>query len=151
VSSGFRCEGHNRAVGGVSTSNHRRGTAVDIHISGVTHAEIVRVARAAGAAGDTYVGATFAHIAVSAAIPAPAQVINPHPVPTRNLSQGSTGNDVRWLQFSLNAVNNAGLTVDGIFGARTAEAVRNFQRQNGLAADGIVGPLTRNALLNRLR
>ncbi len=33
--------------------------------------------------------------------------------------------------------NTGGL--DGIFGARTQEAVRNYQRRVGLTADGIVG------------
>lgn len=37
VNSGFRCEEHNRKVGGVSTSQHVQGTAVDLsteHING---------------------------------------------------------------------------------------------------------------------
>lgn len=35
---------------------------------------------------------------------------------------------------------------DGIFGPKTAAAVRNFQMQKGLAPDGIVGPKTATAL-----
>jgi hypothetical protein len=34
------------------------------------------------------------------------------------------------------------LVVDGIFGAKTEAAVKNFQQKNGLAADGIVGNKT---------
>ena len=36
--------------------------------------------------------------------------------------------------------------VDGIFGAKTKEAVKYFQRKNGLTADGIVGNKTLKAL-----
>lgn len=49
---------------------------------------------------------------------------------------GSRGEDVRVLQQKLN------LSVDGIFGPITEEAVKNFQKENGLAVDGIVGPNT---------
>lgn len=37
-------------------------------------------------------------------------------------------------------------SVDGIYGPKTKEAVRYFQRKNGLAVDGIVGPKTASAL-----
>ncbi len=37
-------------------------------------------------------------------------------------------------------------SVDGIYGAKTKQAVKDFQRKNGLAVDGIVGPKTAAAL-----
>jgi N-acetylmuramoyl-L-alanine amidase len=37
--------------------------------------------------------------------------------------------------------------VDGIFGSRTATAVRAFQQTNGLLVDGIVGQQTWRRLL----
>lgn len=58
------------------------------------------------------------------------------------IRRGSTGDAVRTLQEKL-----GGLTVDGIFGAKTEAAVRNFQRARGLQVDGIVGPKTWAALL----
>lgn len=64
----------------------------------------------------------------------------------RTLQMGSTGDDVRRLQSKLNEVHNAGLVVDGRFGALTRSAVVRFQRANGLADDGIVGPITQRAL-----
>ncbi|WP_197052067.1 MULTISPECIES: peptidoglycan-binding protein [Kocuria] len=62
------------------------------------------------------------------------------------LKQGSTGNDVRALQRSLNATMNANLAVDGNFGAATHTAVINYQKSRGLTADGVVGPQTWTAL-----
>ncbi|MGY4928360.1 peptidoglycan-binding domain-containing protein [Streptomyces sp. 900105755] len=40
------------------------------------------------------------------------------------------------LQGDLNRVAGAGLQVDGIFGARTRQAVIDFQRTYGLTRDG---------------
>lgn len=67
------------------------------------------------------------------------------------LRRGSTGNNVIILQGLLNNARNTYaqlpyLTVDGIFGAGTDNAVRLFQRAAGLTVDGIVGPSTWNAL-----
>lgn len=58
------------------------------------------------------------------------------------VQNGSQGNDVKTLQTMLNTVDNAKLGVDGIFGAKTRLAVRNFQAANGLSVDGICGPKT---------
>ena len=60
--------------------------------------------------------------------------------------QGSTGEQVRIIQSKLKNWGYYDGTVDGIFGSRTAEAVKYFQRKNGLTADGIVGPATLRAL-----
>ena len=49
--------------------------------------------------------------------------------------------DVRYLQKLL------GITVDGVFGSETEEAVKKAQKENGLPADGIVGPYTWAALM----
>ena len=57
------------------------------------------------------------------------------------ISQGTFGQPVRTLQYLLND-RGAGLAVDGVFGPRTAAAVRTFQGTHGLAVDGIVGPKT---------
>lgn len=54
---------------------------------------------------------------------------------------GSRGPDVSALQEALNA-EGAGLTVDGIFGAKTGQALVAYQQAHGLPADGIAGPQT---------
>lgn len=65
---------------------------------------------------------------------------------TRNLLRGD---DVRELQRGLNRLGFDAGHVDGVFGERTFEAVRDFQINVGLQADGIVGHDT-VALLHRL-
>ena len=72
------------------------------------------------------------------------------------LRQGSTGSAVEQLQFWLNtlAQYDAGIpstAVDGVFGSRTAAAVRAFQRREGLTADGVVGRTTWSSLYNEFR
>lgn len=68
---------------------------------------------------------------------------------TKNtLKQGSKGSDVKELQTTL---INAGFDVgssgaDGIFGTKTAEAVKAYQKANGLSVDGIVGSQTWGSL-----
>ena len=59
---------------------------------------------------------------------------------------GSRGSDVKKLQQTLNK-NGYKLTEDGIFGAKTQAAVKDYQKKNGLDVDGIVGTNTWGALL----
>jgi hypothetical protein len=64
---------------------------------------------------------------------------------TRTIHQNSRGADVIALQNLLIA-NGAAITNDGIYGAATAAAVREYQRAHGLVADGIAGAQTLNTL-----
>ena len=68
------------------------------------------------------------------------------PPQNRTLStirQGSRGALVTYAQEKLYSKLYPEVgTVDGIFGSKTAQAVRNFQRENGLVVDGIIGPRT---------
>ena len=60
---------------------------------------------------------------------------------TRLLKKGCKGDDVKELQKTL-----GGLTVDGIFGNKTKEAVEKFQKKNKIKVDGIVGKDTAHKL-----
>ncbi len=60
--------------------------------------------------------------------------------------QGSTGSTVKTIQQKLKNWGYYKGSVDGIFGSKTKEAVKYFQRKNGLSADGIVGNKTLKAL-----
>jgi hypothetical protein len=54
--------------------------------------------------------------------------------------------DTRAIQRALNKAVAAGLTVDGVLGPLTRNAIRTFQRTRGLTADGVVGAATVRAL-----
>ena len=64
------------------------------------------------------------------------------------LRRGSIGAEVRYLQQKLYSKLYPVGTIDGIFGANTERAVRDFQRENGLVEDGIVGKDTWRAILD---
>lgn len=66
------------------------------------------------------------------------------------LKQGSKGSEVTTMQRKLKNWGYYFGSVDGIFGAKTKEAVKYFQRKNGLSVDGIVGNQTKKALGMRL-
>ncbi len=56
------------------------------------------------------------------------------------------GDDVATLQTQLLELGYDLARADGVFGARTAAGLRNFQRDYGMVADGICGPHTLRAL-----
>ncbi len=60
--------------------------------------------------------------------------------------QGSSGSTVKTIQQKLKNWGYYNGSVDGIFGSKTKEAVKYFQRKNGLKVDGIVGKKTLSAL-----
>ena len=59
---------------------------------------------------------------------------------------GSSGETVRQIQTNLKKWGYYAGPVDGIYGAKTTAAVRQFQRRNGLSVDGVVGAKTLAAL-----
>ena len=61
------------------------------------------------------------------------------------LKKGSKGDSVKLLQELLNK-HGFNLTVDGNFGNKTEEAVKQFQKRLNLTVDGIVGSKTFEAL-----
>jgi hypothetical protein len=67
----------------------------------------------------------------------------------RELWVGRAGWDVASLEFRLRGFGLPSPRIDGRFDARTAAALRRFQRARGLSADGIAGRMTFRALLAR--
>lgn len=68
---------------------------------------------------------------------------------SRMLKKGMKGEDVRHLQLALNTLGYDAGTADGVFGTKTQDAVRAFQRAEGLEDDGIAGPKTLEILAAR--
>ncbi|MBE6627377.1 MAG: spore cortex-lytic protein [Ruminococcaceae bacterium] len=73
-----------------------------------------------------------------------------------SLQLGSTGGGTRNLQFFLNYLSGfyntiPPVTVDGVFGQTTADAVRAAQRTFGLPVDGVVGEQTWNRIYGAYR
>ena len=60
--------------------------------------------------------------------------------------KGSTGSTVTTIQEKLSRWGYYSGKVDGVYGSKTVEAVKYFQRKNGLAVDGKCGPQTLKAL-----
>lgn len=63
---------------------------------------------------------------------------------------GDISTQVKEIQQML---NNLGydVSIDGIYGYRTKENIKDFQRSNGLTADGIVGDKRFNFLIERTK
>lgn len=66
INSGYRCKTHNKAVGGVSNSNHTKGTAADIVVKDVAPSEVAKYAESIGVLGiglyETAKDGYFTHI-----------------------------------------------------------------------------------------
>ena len=59
---------------------------------------------------------------------------------------GSRGQEVRTIQTKLKRWGYYAGNVDGIYGSQTLAAVKRFQRKNGLTVDGIAGKKTLEAM-----
>lgn len=64
----------------------------------------------------------------------------------KNIVKGDTAQNIRIVQTRLKELGYYTIKVDGIWGTKTRQAVRNFQRDYGLTVDGIVGKNTEKAL-----
>jgi uncharacterized protein (TIGR02594 family) len=72
--------------------------------------------------------------------------MTPPPSSGSLLQFGSRGDTVLALQQKLTLLHADVGGVDGIFGKKTVDAVKAFQRAHGLTVDGVVGPKTADAL-----
>ena len=71
----------------------------------------------------------------------------PYSKPSALIVYGQSGDGVRWVQWYLINKYNYNIDLDGIFGADTLSAVKDFQKSMGLDVDGKVGTSTKNALV----
>ena len=157
----YRCEAHNKAVGGAAGSLHVKGMAADITVNVVAPAEVAKYAESIGVKGiGLYEGkdGNFVHIDTRdkksfwyghAQSPrdtfggAPKQTFT---VELSTLQRGCEGDEIRALQAYLIGCGYK-IVADGIYGTKTENAVMCYQEDYGLTADGIAGPVTRKAML----
>ena len=59
---------------------------------------------------------------------------------------GSRGEEVKQIQTKLKRWGYYKGSIDGIYGSGTLSAVKSFQRKNGLTVDGVAGTKTLNAM-----
>ncbi len=71
-----------------------------------------------------------------------ALLMSVHAYAATTLEVGSRGADVTKVQKRLIQYDYMSGSADGVYGAKTRDAVKLFQRRNGLTADGRVGPAT---------
>lgn len=160
ISSGYRTPAYNAKIGGASSSQHTKGKAADVYAKDrakFIH-QIAQYAEAIGVHGiecnedknyvhlDTRPGKWYCYY-IDGEYKDTSTFGGrcPYNEPCKSLRRGSTGKDVRWLQFWLQ-LWGCGIAIDGSFGAQTETAVKDIQKRRGLTVDGIAGEKTRRAL-----
>ena len=71
-------------------------------------------------------------------------------IPVGYLRRGDSNDNVRKLQKVFIQLEYLDDSADGFFGPKTEQALLAFQREAGITVDGIYGSETRNALLERV-
>ncbi len=163
ITNAYRCPAHNAKVANASKqSKHMYGMAADIKVKDVAPAEVAKYAESIGVLGiglyDTDKDGHFVHIDTR-----PTKAFwfghaqeyratfgggNETDLDTL-LNRGDKGDRVRKLQQDLKELGYK-LAVDGSFGAKTEEVVKQFQFDMGITKDGVVGPTTESALARAL-
>lgn len=172
VTSGYRCPTHNARIGGATGSRHSKGDAADIVVSGVAPREVAKYAESIGIMGiglyETSSDGHFVHIdtrekksfwygqkeayrstfggSTSSSTTTGTTTTTTTTTTYKTLTWGSTGAAVKELQENLNKLGYSCGKADGEYGAKTANAVREFQKAKKLSVDGIAGPLTQAAI-----
>lgn len=151
INSGYRCEKHNKAVGGASSSLHTKGKAADIVVKGINPAQVAAFAERIGVLGIGLYD-NFVHIDTRTKkafwyshkqeYRSTFGGTNSYTYNGEVLRLGSRGEAVKWLQRELTLSGFACGKIDGIFGEKTKTAVKAFQKAQKIAVDGICGKVT---------
>jgi peptidoglycan hydrolase-like protein with peptidoglycan-binding domain len=126
-----------------SDSSPKSTTSSTAPTTAVAAASTTTVTAAAGAttsAAPTSLapGQTAPTTVAGATTTAAARVVSN---PSSNVHLGDSGSGVKQIQTALVA-HGYKVATDGQFGPQTAQAVKDFQKNNGLTQDGVVGPKT---------
>ena len=159
INSGYRTIAYNESVGGSSSSQHCKGTAVDIKIKGINPLRIALYAASLpfyssrGGIGlySRSSGTTdgFVHIDTRATYSRWTSKVGTvyltvskiMPTLKEGSKDGSSG-----IGYSVTILQrHLDVAVDGQFGENTKTALINWQKDHGLVADGIAGTKTWNS------
>lgn len=154
ISSAYRTATYNKKVGGVSNSQHLYGLAADITIS--DSSRLLEAAQYAEKIGFTGIGLDnkyqmFIHVDTRKNKSFFRYNANGSTYSVSSffttVKKGSKGDAVKTLQTKLKKLGYKGadgteLSTDGVFGANTEYALKNYQKKKGLSADGIAGAKT---------
>ncbi len=161
VTSGYRCQKHNKAVGGASDSNHTKGMAADIVVQDVKPCEVAKYAESIGVLGIGLYEVSdgnFVHIDTRTS----KSFWYGHAQKRRETFGGE--NIVKVWQEAAKA-DGFKLAVDGIWGSESESIAKKaicrkqligYQNKNltkivqeavGVTADGKFGTATRNAVI----
>lgn len=171
INSGYRCEEHNKRVGGRTSSHHKKGMAADIRVKGVSALEVAKYAESIGVMRIGYYDTAhgdFVHIG-SATSKNFWKNASTNKVTTFGgkkeektvelnlpvLKRGAKSDTVKTLQtlligYGYKMTSTDGKTTykaDGLFGGATERALIAYQNDKGLAGDGSVGKKTWKSLL----
>lgn len=156
INSGFRCYPHNKVVGGAMHSQHRYGKALDIKVKDTPPARVAKFAELIGIKGiglyswgchiDTRKNKSYWKDKAQTKVNTFGGSV-PFNNTAKLLKYGDNKESVKALQWSLNVFYNNMLVVDGIFGKKTLQAVKEFQRFWNIKVDGVAGKETLKRLL----
>lgn len=179
INSGYRCQKHNRSVGGATASQHLKGKAADVRVAGVLPIQVAQFARQCGAGGvglydnfvhvDTRKGNAFwdsrkeitkrddsktfrMNIQIVCGVSVDGE-IGPetlNKLPLISWRHHSRHAAVYFIQQELLELGYTEIgQADGIAGPKFDAAVKHFQRKQDLSQDGIIGPNTWGKLLEQ--
>ena len=122
-------------------------TPVDGHFGVNTQRQLKKFQVYYGLSSDGVLGPTTRQtLAAVIAAPRPdADDPANYPVPSRTLTLGCCGNDVKWLQAALKRLGYTA-SIDGEFGPRTKASLVAMQTAYGLVADGVCDSVTRDRI-----
>lgn len=161
ITSGYRCATHNKKTGGAANSYHANGQAADFYIPGIAPAQIAKYAESIGVLGIGLYEAkdgNFVHIDTRTQQSfwyGHTQTKRytfggcDYSLSMRLLHRGCEGEDVRSLQILLTGRGLAETVgdADGIYGSKTAAAVKLFQQKNSLPQTGTADGETMKKLM----
>lgn len=152
VNSGYRCEKHNKNVGGASkTSQHMKGKAADIVIRGVHPMRIARYLESIGVNGRigcyTYDDRNTGWVHVDTRGKKSRAIYLENNTDYENvdtfcpvIEKGSKGSAVAVVQRKLKSLGYYNDSIDGKCGPNMAKAIVLFNSYHGRTQDGKWGP-----------